>query len=172
MNTVSQRGFTLIELMVGITVLAILLGIGVPSFNEMMRDNRLVAQSNQLVAALSFARSESITRGIRVSVCPANGNVCSGGADWNTGILVFTDDTGTGGVLDAPNDVVLQQAAPSTSGFVAGGAVSPTAISFLPTGAEVAAQIDIYKTSCTGPKMRRISVLATGRVRLTKEPCP
>src|ERR1043165_1245229 len=118
MNTVRHRGFTLIELMLGITVLAILLGIGVPSFNEMIRNNRLVEQSNELVAVLNYARSESLTRGIRVSACPANGNVCSGGTDWNTGILVFTDDTGTTGVLDAPNDVLLQQTAPSTNGFV------------------------------------------------------
>lgn len=169
MNTVLQRGFTLIELMLGITVLAILLGIGVPSFNEMIRNNRLVEQSNELIAVLHYARSESLTRGIRVSACPANGNVCSGGTDWNTGILVFTDDTGTTGVLDAPNDVLLQQTAPSTNGFVTDG--GPAAISFLPSGAEVAAQIEIYKSLCTGPNKRRISVALTGRVGMTKVAC-
>lgn len=171
MNTGSQRGFNLVELMIAITVLSVLLGIGVPSFTEMIRNNRLVAQANELVTALSFARSESLKRGIRVSACPANGAVCSGGTDWNTGILVFTDDSGTAGVLDAPNDELLQQWAPSTYGFVAGGAVSPTAVSFLPTGAEAQAQIDIYKDACTGPQVRRIGVVLTGRVGLTKVDC-
>jgi type IV fimbrial biogenesis protein FimT len=172
MNTVFQRGFNLIELMVGIAVLGVLLGVGVPSFTEMLRNNRLATQSNELVGALNFARSESLKRGIRVSACPANGNVCSGGTDWNAGILVFTDDIGTAGVLDAPGDELLQRSAASTSGFVAGGAASPAAIRFLPTGAEAAVQLDIYKTGCTGPKMRRIAVALTGRIGLTKVACP
>ena len=172
MNTVFQRGFNLLELMVGIAVLGVLFGLGVPSFNEMIRNNRLATQSNELLAALTFARSESLKRGIRVSACPANGNVCSGGTDWNTGVLVFTDDVGTAGVLDAPNDVPLLQSAASTSGFVAGGALSPAAIRFLPSGAEAQAQIDIYKTGCTGPKMRRVTVVLTGRIGLEKRACP
>lgn len=171
MNTVSQRGFNLIELMIGIAVLGVLFGIGVPSFNEMIRNNRLATQSNELVASLTFARSESLKRGIRVSACPANGAVCSGGTDWNTGILVFTDDAGTAGVLDAPNDVLLQQSVASTSGFVAGGAASPAAISFLPSGAEAAVQVDIYKAGCIGPKMRRITVVLTGRIGMEKRAC-
>lgn len=172
MNTVFQRGFNLIELMVAITVLGVLFGIGVPSFAEMIRNNRLATQSNELVGALNFARSESLKRGIRVSACPANGDVCSGGTDWNAGVLVFTDDAGTAGVLDAPNDVLLQRSAASTSGFVAGGVASPAAISFLPSGAEAAVQVDIYKTGCIGPKMRRITVVLTGRIGMEKRACP
>ena len=38
MNTLRQRGFNLLELMVGITVLGVLLGIGVPSFTQMIAD--------------------------------------------------------------------------------------------------------------------------------------
>ncbi len=105
MNTLRQRGFNLLELMVAITVLGVLLGIGVPSFTQMMRTNRLAEQSNSLVAALSYARSEAVKRGFRVSACPGAGNACTGGTDWNAGILVFTDDTGTTGTLDGADAV-------------------------------------------------------------------
>lgn len=169
MNILRQRGFNLLELMVGITVLSVLLGVGVPSFIDMIRNNRLAQQANEFVGALSYARSEAAKRGFRVSACPANGAVCSGGTNWDTGILVFTDDTGTFGVLDG-TDRLLQSWPAATSGFVAAGAA--TSIIFLPTGAEVAAQVDIYKSGCTGPHMRRIGVAITGRIGLTKEACP
>jgi type IV fimbrial biogenesis protein FimT len=171
MNTLRQRGFNLLELMVGVTVLGVLLGIGVPSFTQMIRTNRLVAQSNELVAALSYARSEALKRGFRVSACPGTGTACSGATDWNTGILVFTDDTGATGTIDG-SDEVLQSWPPSTGGFVAGGASSPAAVTFLANGAEAAAQIDIYKSGCTGQNLRRINVANTGRIGLTKVACP
>ncbi|HYQ91031.1 MAG TPA: prepilin-type N-terminal cleavage/methylation domain-containing protein, partial [Candidatus Competibacteraceae bacterium] len=50
-------GFTLIELMAIITIAAILLVIGVPSFQETMRNNRVATQANQLISALTLARS-------------------------------------------------------------------------------------------------------------------
>jgi type IV fimbrial biogenesis protein FimT len=171
MNTLRQRGFNIIELMVGITVLGIVLGLGVPSFMTMIRDNRLVEQSNSMVTALNYARSEALKRGFRVSACPGTNGVCAGGTDWNAGIVVFTDDTGTTGVLDV-DDRALQSWPPSTSGFVAGGASSPASVTFLPNGAQAAAQIDIYKSGCTGQNLRRVNVAITGRIGMTKVACP
>jgi len=171
MNIRCQHGFNLLELMVGISVLGILLAIGVPSFTAMIRTNRLVEQSNGMVGALNYARSEALKRGYRVSACPGSSGACSGGTDWNAGVLVFTDDTGTTGTIDG-SDEVLQSWPPSTNGFVAGGGGSPASITFLPTGALALAQIDIYKSGCTGQDVRRISVAVTGRVGMTKAACP
>lgn len=170
MNTRRQRGFNILELMLGITVLGILLGIGVPSLTQMIRSNRLAQQTNDTVTALNFARSEALKRGFRVSVCPGTATACSGGTDWNAGILVFTDDAGTTGTIDG-SDEVLQSWPASTNGFVAGGGSSPASITFLPTGAQADAQIDIYKSGCTGPELRRITVVRTGRIDMTKRPC-
>jgi type IV fimbrial biogenesis protein FimT len=171
MNTLHQRGFNIIELMLGITVLGVLLGLGVPSFTEMIRTNRLVEQSNGMITALNYARSEALKRGFRVSLCPGSATACLGGTDWNVGILVFTDDTGTAGVLDG-TDAPIQSWPGSTNGFVAGGGSSPASITFLPTGAQAAAQIDIYKSGCTGQNLRRINVALTGRIGMTKVACP
>ena len=62
------RGFSLVELMVVIAVLAIILGIAVPSFVDVLRSNQVRAQANELVGLLTYARSEAIKRRTDVDV--------------------------------------------------------------------------------------------------------
>ncbi len=74
-----HAGFTLIELMVTVSVLAILLGIGVPSFRAMIEGNRITTVANDLVSGLQFARSEAVKRGANVTLCSTNDqSTCSG----------------------------------------------------------------------------------------------
>jgi type IV fimbrial biogenesis protein FimT len=88
------QGFTLIELMVTIAVLAILLAIG---FTSLINANRLTAQANEVVASLQLARTEAIRRNARVILCRStNGSVCtaaSGQGQWLT--FVDADASGT-----------------------------------------------------------------------------
>lgn len=60
-----QNGFTLVELMVTVAVLAILSTIAYPSFQSTIRSNRVATTTNELIASLALARSEAIknTRG-------------------------------------------------------------------------------------------------------------
>lgn len=82
-----QSGFTIIELMVAITVLAVLLGIGVPSFQATIQGNRISTTTNDLVAALQYARSEAIRRGVNVTLCSSGDQAtCSG--SWANGWIV------------------------------------------------------------------------------------
>jgi type IV fimbrial biogenesis protein FimT len=72
-------GFTMVELMVTVAVASILLAVAVPSFNQMIVSGRLTAQANELVTALSLARSEGIKRNANVTFCRAatsNSTVC------------------------------------------------------------------------------------------------
>ena len=69
MHTRYQQGFNLLELMAALAVLGILFSLGVPSFSQMIRDNRVVANTNELVVALSVARSEAVKRGVPMTVC-------------------------------------------------------------------------------------------------------
>lgn len=62
------RGFTLVELMITITIGAILLSLAVPAFDELLRGYRLTAQTNQVVSALHFAKAEAARSGARVSL--------------------------------------------------------------------------------------------------------
>ena len=86
-----QRGFTLTELLITLTVAAIGLSIAVPSFQSTVNNNRRATAVNQLVSALHMARSEAVTRNMQVAMCPsANGQSCQGGG-WQTGWIFFTD---------------------------------------------------------------------------------
>ena len=62
------RGFTLVELMVTIAVVAILATVAVPGFRDLIRNNRVTAQTNEIVSALNFGRTEAIKRGRSVTV--------------------------------------------------------------------------------------------------------
>lgn len=94
-----QLGFTLIELLVTISILAILLAIAVPNLITFIQNNRVTSQTNDLVTAFSYARSEAIKRGVRVTVCSRATDVaCAGSITWDTGWLVFVDTNGNGAV--------------------------------------------------------------------------
>lgn len=89
-------GFSLLELMVTITVVAVLLAIGVPSLRNTIQRNRVSSASNDLLASLSYARTTAIDRGQLVSLCPsADGSSCTiGGQAFEPGWIVYTYPTG------------------------------------------------------------------------------
>ena len=99
-----HRGFTLTELLVGISIVSILLGIAVPSYRYVTNSYRVSSEVNGLLGDLMFARSEAIKEGQFVTVCAsADGATCSGSTAWNTGWIVFSNATNaaqpSGGIL-------------------------------------------------------------------------
>jgi len=89
-----NSGFTLIELMITLAIVAILLTVGVPSLTTFMQGNRLIAASNELITDLHVARSEAIKLNKRVTICESiNGTSCTnpGTGDWRKGWIVFVD---------------------------------------------------------------------------------
>lgn len=96
-------GLTLIELLITVTIAAILLGVGVPSISDFVRDNRRAATVNSLITDIQRARSAAASHGARALLCHStNGTSCSGlgTPDWSDGWLLFLDDN-FNGTLDA-----------------------------------------------------------------------
>ena len=109
----SFRGFTLIELMVTLSVLAILLGIAAPSVRQFIINNRLTSQANGLLADLSRARSEAGARHAPVTVCAAEDEDTCAAADaanWEAGWIVFVDADADGVVGNAAD--IIRYVAP------------------------------------------------------------
>lgn len=78
-------GFTLVELMVTVAVVAIVGAIAAPAFANMVRHNRLVSSSNEMIAALQLARAEALARRSTGTLCASrDGTTCSGaaGSQW------------------------------------------------------------------------------------------
>lgn len=87
------KGFTLVELMIALTVAAIVLGMAVPSFKLTMLNNSSASVGGELTTALNFARSEAVKRAARISVCASDdGTTCLAANNWDKGWLVFVDD--------------------------------------------------------------------------------
>jgi type IV fimbrial biogenesis protein FimT len=150
------RGFTLLELMVTIAVLAILATVGVPSFRDLIQNNRVTTQTNELVTALSFARTEAVKRGRPIEV-----TVSQSAPGWSA--TVVFEPAGLNETLrefDRAGSSVTLVAGSGTIEFTATGAPTAGATFILEPG-----------PSCTGEKRRQVVVGASGQITTTREPC-
>lgn len=89
-----SSGFSLVELMITIVVLAVIISISAPNFTGLFNGNRLTAHANELVASLQMARSEALRRNAPVIVCRStDGANCAGAAGaWDEWITIDSDD--------------------------------------------------------------------------------
>jgi type IV fimbrial biogenesis protein FimT len=105
----AAAGFSLVELLVVITIIGILLGLGAPSYRYVTNTNRVATEVNGLLGDMMLARSEAIKQGINVSVCPSVTpyTSCTNlGTTWQTGWIVFSDYNANGAVDG--NDLILR----------------------------------------------------------------
>ena len=93
------KAFTLLELLISMSILIVLLLIITPSIKDFVQKNIAEAKVYQIVAALQFARSEAINRGQKVTFCKSSdGASCSG--NWISGQIVLDADSKVIRVLD------------------------------------------------------------------------
>lgn len=132
-------GFTLLELLITVSIAAILLAVGVPSFVTFIDNNRLTSQANDLLYSFNMARSEATKRGIEVRV------VAVSGSNWSAGWNLVADTNNDSDYLDN-GDILVQWPAltgnsslsvaatnsPSDSyvAFTSRGSLSPSNASF------------------------------------------
>jgi type IV fimbrial biogenesis protein FimT len=88
-----KNGFTLIELMVTVAVLAITVAIAIPSFQNVVTSNQLQEGRDRLRTAIMYAKGEAVARNQTVTLCPsADGSTCGDNTNWDESWLVVTDD--------------------------------------------------------------------------------
>ncbi len=98
----AAKGFTLLELLVTLAVLAITLGIGFPALGSVVERTRIANTYHVLTASLMAARAAAITRGEPVTVCPSlDGARCRHDQVWEDGWIIFADPRRTGEPADA-----------------------------------------------------------------------
>lgn len=171
----NEGGFTLVELMITVALAAIMMTLGIPSFQELIRDTRLATQTNEFVTALNLARSEAIKRRTRVTVCRSNGGgACTtAGVGWQTGWLVFADPNDNA-TLDG-GETLIWQGAGLAQGYTLTAAAMPNYISFLPNGATrtkdgLVQNGTLQLRDSTGTRGRDIVINVVGRLLLKKVP--
>ena len=167
------RGFSLIELMVTIAVLAILLAIGLPSFQGSMRSNLVATGTNEFIASLSLARSEAIRSPGGAGICAStNGTACNG-ASWNDGWIVWSDLDGNGSP-GGLNDRVLRHVEGIAKLSIEPDDADIRTILFDPRGrAGAPVGFTIQSEVCpTGHTLKRDLTLTTvGQVRIERNQC-
>jgi type IV fimbrial biogenesis protein FimT len=112
----SQRGVTMIELLIVIAIASVLALIGVPSLLSTLHDFRQKSAQGLLMSDLNQARGEAIKRNTRVLVCVRNaaGTDCAAGNDWRAGWVVCTDANSDNECDDStesnPNPIIARPA--------------------------------------------------------------
>lgn len=115
-----SRGYTLVELMVTLMVIAILTAIGIPSYVKFVANQKVKAVSSDLYLMLLQARSEAVKRNLPVTVAPVSGSDWTSGWTFSTSAstTAFDNHSATSGVSisNGPSSVVYLM-----SGRIQGG---------------------------------------------------
>lgn len=174
-----NSGFTLFELMVGVSIVGILVSLAVPSFQEYGRNTRVISAQNDLVTALNYARSEAIRRSQGVSVCATSTFTACGTVDtWVNGWMVYVENAGVG-IRSNDEDILQLWRGPGVENVdVVATGTGSRFVSFTPTGmvtpALNAKRLELNSISCTSgaEQRRRIEISPIGAIRNDRVACP
>lgn len=170
-KVISQRGVTLVEILIVVMIALIMATLAAPSFSSFMNNSRQSSVQSQLIADLNRARSEAIKRNSRVLVCNANAALsdCTTSTDWNSGWIVCYD-VNADNACDAtsasnPNPMVVR---PSIHSILSLSS-SITPVRFNPTGTQgasgsVTLTIAPSGSGWDGAVTRTLVVSATGNI--------
>ncbi len=170
-----SAGFSLMEVMITLSIATILMSVAIPSFQNFTRINRIAAITNQLSSSFQYARSEAMTRGKTVTVCKSSDvtdstPTCTG-ANWQDGWMVFVDNNGDGAFNTGDIPLRVGQAT-STGVVITGGTNFANFVRFRPNGQSLGASTQRGTVSiCIAPAQRKIIFNAIGRLSIETGDC-
>lgn len=170
-----QTGYSLIELLVVMTLAAILMSLAVPAMTGMLSTQRVTSLTNSFLASLNLARNEAIKRNSRAVVCKSvDGLSCIVNGGWEQGWIVF-HDVNNNAAHDADEQVIEQHGAVAAGLGLSGNTQVANYVSYSASGSAKlttgAFQVGTF-TLCLDPvsssDVRQMILSNTGRVRLKK----
>ncbi|NOY62950.1 MAG: prepilin-type N-terminal cleavage/methylation domain-containing protein [Gammaproteobacteria bacterium] len=119
-------GFSLIELLIAMVLVAILAAIAIPGYQALIKGSRITSMTNTLLSDIRLARSEAIKRQERSALCRSDNPTavspsCGGTAnDWSDGWLVYVagpTNLSNPLIYNAATDVLLKVGLPAELGI-------------------------------------------------------
>ena len=160
-----QKGVTLIELMITVSIVAIILAFVSPSIQSILINNKIVAEINETSSLIQYARHHAIDEQAQVVVCPSKDySACS--SDWNDPKIVFIDDDNNA-IRGATEDLLVTTGASSGTSLMTN---STNIIMFAGTGeANLATEILLCHKDGKAEYARSLSVSLQGRVKMSTD---
>jgi type IV fimbrial biogenesis protein FimT len=169
-----NRGFTLIELMVAVAMVAILSAVAAPSFTAMMMRSAIRSASSDLGTDINMARAEAIRVGGRVSICARSAPTATTcGSDWRQGWLVFREAGTTGIGTFGAGDRLLREHAGIHQDLTLARTTGAGALTFMASGAlqpDGLSPVARLELRAAGQKGRDLEVSVIGRLATVVEP--
>ena len=166
-----QKGFSLVELLVTLAIVAIVAAFAAPSMQGVLSGSQITAVNNQLVYSLQSARSEAIKRITSVTLCPSTDPLAAQavcGGNLNDGWIVFVD-TDSNGMRATTELLILQNEPPSPAFSIDPDAVFSNAVLFgiegtsvTTGGAPISGELKISHAG--SEETRTIRIAASGRI--------
>lgn len=168
-----HKGYTLIELLVTLSLVTSLLAWAVPSLSDVIHSVRVHTGTQALTTSLALARSEAVKRNTRVVMCKsAHGLTCEPGASWEQGWIVFHDPNNNG-VVDAGEHVLHREAAMPPALRMSGNTPVNHYVSYTPygrtkqlSGAFQAGTFTVCTNSGRRIQARQVVINSVGRARV------
>ena len=167
-----NAGFTLIELVTTMSVMAILSGIAAPSFAGFIERQRASAAISSLMTHMSLARMAAISRNQRAVLCPtSDGAHCEASTDWSQGWMLFLDEDGNR-MPDGSDEVVRVDLEPTSKHLRVASTSGRQQLRYLPDGRSAGTNLTISICNKAGELLGQVIVNNMGRPRSERPKVP